>query len=546
MQFFVFKDRHGSRFHLCDATVRPSGCSSLQRWHFAPGQAVLFVRTLKQQQLQQLGVWLRNWHFNATLSPQQVIAHLLESKKLRVYREPRVLSQAGETPQTQSAQSLYLQIRAELHQILARERHQAQHLDKAYTASSALHKSTAHGKAAGEGLMAAGASLGSWLAELNDVANPLWRLKRRLDAALETYEEAINDSDSSSNIDAGLIQTYLSKVKFKDHRELVEALGFDPAKVDFEHFSEAWHSAWILAGDATIVEMITTFAKQYVGAQHSLELSRAGGGAVFEVLLSILLAITTGGIGAAVNLGSKTRHIGSFARIGNKLKALAKLLQDKPRVIKRRRRQTVKITSAADAKPTAPATAQKPVSAQDSTTAVKQNVAANESAPEPSPNSSARLADDTELAKTEGASVAQLAARRQLAEDFYEAQGMPVAKISGHLDGIDFSKPVEVATLPKNKTVNQYQVPGGPQGSYYADPGVAPSKLGISDKAKDWNTGEIVTKEVNVYETNSEVKILKSSAAEIDDIWSIPGETIRADGGSTQYFTMSNNQFTPK
>ena len=118
---------------------------------------------------------------------------------------------------------------------------------------------------------------------------------------------------------------------------------------------------------------------------------------------------------------------------------------------------------------------------------------------------------------------------------------MPKAKIEGHTTGIDFNKPVKTVDLPKDKILHQYQVPKGPQGNYYAEPGANPSSLGISSKAKDWNTGEIVEKQVNIYKTNDSVKVLESSAAKIDDTWSIPGKTIPTDGGGTQYFTMDTN-----
>lgn len=157
-----------------------------------------------------------------------------------------------------------------------------------------------------------------------------------------------------------------------------------------------------------------------------------------------------------------------------------------------------------------------------------------------------KVLTNSELAKTEGNTDKQVEARKEIAYQFYEKQGMPPSKIEGHVAGIDFSKPVEVISLPSGKTVNQYQVPGGPQGSYYADPGISPNKLGISEKAKNWNTGEIVVKDVNVYETNTSVDVLRSTAAKIDDTWSIPNEIVKTDGGGVQFFTMQSGKFIKK
>ncbi|MEE9336737.1 MAG: polymorphic toxin type 46 domain-containing protein [Methylococcaceae bacterium] len=151
---------------------------------------------------------------------------------------------------------------------------------------------------------------------------------------------------------------------------------------------------------------------------------------------------------------------------------------------------------------------------------------------------------EIDLAKGAGKTAEHIAARKKLSSDFYEQQGMPKAKIEGHTAGIDFNKPVEVVELPKDKVLHQYQVPDGPQGNYYTEPGVKPSSVGISSKAKDWKTGEIVERQVNPYKTNDKVKVLQSSAEKIDDTWSIPGKTVPTDGGGTQYFTMDGSRIS--
>ena len=102
-----------------------------------------------------------------------------------------------------------------------------------------------------------------------------------------------------------------------------------------------------------------------------------------------------------------------------------------------------------------------------------------------------------------------------------------------------------IEEIPEGTTLVQYQVPNGPQGNYYSKPNVDPSDLGISDKARDWNTGEIVQKTANTYTTDSPVSALRSSAASINDTWSIPGETIPTRRGAIQYFTMSSDAILP-
>ncbi|HEX2687538.1 MAG TPA: polymorphic toxin type 46 domain-containing protein, partial [Kofleriaceae bacterium] len=144
--------------------------------------------------------------------------------------------------------------------------------------------------------------------------------------------------------------------------------------------------------------------------------------------------------------------------------------------------------------------------------------------------------------------------------EFYKSQGMPDARIEGHLRGIDFSKPVEVTTLPKGTVVQQTQPPGAPQGSYYAPPGTEPGKLGISPKGDlRGPDGETVMghvdKQTKLYVTTEDVVVLRSSAAKIEDTWSMheigssskTGDPVPflAEGGGTQYFTNSKVKLQP-
>jgi uncharacterized Zn-binding protein involved in type VI secretion len=141
-----------------------------------------------------------------------------------------------------------------------------------------------------------------------------------------------------------------------------------------------------------------------------------------------------------------------------------------------------------------------------------------------------------------------LATRRRLAENFYLKSGTPQSKIDGHLAGIDFTKSVDVVTVEKGALLNQYQVPGAPQGSYYSplSNGSSPSSLGISGQSTDRVTGTIIDKLPKPYEVTDPVEMLRSSAAPILDTWSIPGTASQTEGGSIQLFSSSKNSFTPK
>lgn len=136
---------------------------------------------------------------------------------------------------------------------------------------------------------------------------------------------------------------------------------------------------------------------------------------------------------------------------------------------------------------------------------------------------------------------ALIAKRKQDAREFYALQGFPAHKIDSHLAGIDFSKPVEVVTLPKGTTVTQYQAPGQPQGTYYANPGTPAGQLGINPNSQ--SSGGVVPRDQSTYVVQEDVQVLRSTAASITDTWSVPGKPYVAEGGGIQYFTTSSNAF---
>ncbi len=126
-----------------------------------------------------------------------------------------------------------------------------------------------------------------------------------------------------------------------------------------------------------------------------------------------------------------------------------------------------------------------------------------------------------------------IAQRRATAENFYRQQGFDDNATKDHLKGIDFTKPVEVTTLQPGTEVSQWQVPGRPQGNYYATPGTDPNTLGIRADGR-------IEK---LYVVEEPVQVLKSTAADIP-AWDGSGATYT--GGSTQYFTASRGSFGPK
>ncbi|EIK47033.1 hypothetical protein O59_001054 [Cellvibrio sp. BR] len=64
-----------------------------------------------------------------------------------------------------------------------------------------------------------------------------------------------------------------------------------------ELFAKAYEITAFIADDKESLDMLTQFGKDYAGAQSSIEWAEFAGGGVFEIVLTALLLMFTGGIG---------------------------------------------------------------------------------------------------------------------------------------------------------------------------------------------------------------------------------------------------------
>lgn len=156
------------------------------------------------------------------------------------------------------------------------------------------------------------------LKELSDLASPAVHLINAQKAAWEAYKY----SEDKPFLDA--FQQNLGDAEFK---ELADVIGFDPRSISKEQLAEAQALANFIWDDAETKSMLLAFAKDYVAAQHRLELTEAGAGAVTDIALDFLITALTLGTGAVIVVGSKLRHLNKFKPIGLWLKKLAKKLQ---------------------------------------------------------------------------------------------------------------------------------------------------------------------------------------------------------------------------
>jgi hypothetical protein len=76
--------------------------------------------------------------------------------------------------------------------------------------------------------------------------------------------------------------------------------------------------------DPSLRDMLYQFVKDYAEAQHAIEITNVAGTAVFELILTIIMAAVTGGVGAVAAIGSKAHLIKKFQKVGDILSDFAK------------------------------------------------------------------------------------------------------------------------------------------------------------------------------------------------------------------------------
>jgi hypothetical protein len=130
-----------------------------------------------------------------------------------------------------------------------------------------------------------------------------------------------------------------------------------------------------------------------------------------------------------------------------------------------------------------------------------------------------------------------VAERRVVAESYYREAGLKESAIADHIRGIDFTRPVEIVTVPRGTELIQYQIPGAPVGNYFALPGTPGNQLGIYTSGR----------EASSFVATGDVRALRSTAAGTIDDWSMKayGWKIETLGGGTQFHSPSN-MWTPK
>lgn len=147
-----------------------------------------------------------------------------------------------------------------------------------------------------------------------------------------------------------------------------------------------------------------------------------------------------------------------------------------------------------------------------------------------------------DMAARPGSGTMAVASRRSLLERFYKDAGMSRAQADAHIRAADLSQPVRIVDIPpggmgpKGNQLIQYKGPGGLGQYYTTNPNATPSSLGIAKRVKDPATGKLVQRQKSLVEIPDGHKVtgIESTAAKINDTWSIPGQTVPTQGGSGQ------------
>ena len=104
---------------------------------------------------------------------------------------------------------------------------------------------------------------------------------------------------------------------------MAEALGFDYRKVTRENLAEVYDIACFIYKDAPSRQMLEEFVRTYISVQNPEELAEFSGAVAFEIVLSALLIVFTGGVGLVARAALSVRLLGLLKSLGEALRDLA-------------------------------------------------------------------------------------------------------------------------------------------------------------------------------------------------------------------------------
>ncbi|WP_066962872.1 RHS repeat-associated core domain-containing protein [Microbulbifer sp. Q7] len=221
----------------------------------------------------------------------------------------------GETILEERQSHIRQKLRLSLQKIVAEERVEVAHIQAVHEQRGALEKVGAHLSRGAQGFGDAAWGLAVWAKDLGEVAMVINPIRMQTAALGATYDYFVHEKSFEASR-----REYQGEVK----KEVVDVLGFDPATITAEQLKQAFEIAHLVYDDAALRGAIGRFAKDYVKAQHSLEISEFAGAGVFEIALTIVLAAFTGGVGAAAAMAKNARLMFRFKDVGDLMLDFAK------------------------------------------------------------------------------------------------------------------------------------------------------------------------------------------------------------------------------
>ncbi len=243
-------------------------------------------------------------------NPADALANAIASSHLTIEKVGTALAVDDEEPDPRAG--LRVKIQQALTQIIAGERAEAAMYQRQMDQENILTKGLIYTGSFMEGIGSSAWGAVVWAKEVSDLINPV--------VIISNHAKAVQAGWESEDFYA----TYSSNVAMAQKRELVEALGFDPTSITEQQIDEAIAMTNLVLDDPSLRDMLYRFVKDYVEAQHAVEITNVAGSGAFEIILTIVLAAVTGGAGVIAAVGSKTALIRKFQKVGDLLSEFAK------------------------------------------------------------------------------------------------------------------------------------------------------------------------------------------------------------------------------
>lgn len=451
---------------------------------------------------------------NRQSSPQGALSDALSSSHLTIEKIGTALVISDDVPDPRN--ELIVKIRNALATIVAGERAEAAMHTRLLDEENTLTKSMIYTGAFMQGIGSSAWGMVVWLKEVSDVVNPFVKMQHHAKALQAAWE--------SEDFSKTYADTYVKGEK----RELVEALGFDPTTITEQQIDEAMAMTSLVMDDPNVRGMLYQFTKDYAEAQHAIEVTNVIGSAVFEIILAIVMAAVTGGVGVVAAVGSKAHLIKKFQKVGDLLQDFAKATRSLKSQAKKRKTKGNQNAALPVEKVEAKKTDAH--GAEDGKPSEKKEKDREDD--KKSSGTAKPTPEEVELAKSKGATPEHVATRDKVARHYLEnnnftdgqianALGSPADGIDG---GVDLLKPLEVVSFPPPDTMTQFVKSHGFPGNWF-DPmsSQTPDSLGLNGN----------TRSLKAFKVPSGTG-LKSYAKPVLDDWTVPEVPVETSGGGVQ------------